>query len=271
MKKNFAHLVLTRFNTAVGGYAPFPKRLDADWLRTRLALFRRYCLPSMETQRNATFQWVIFCDTDSPLWFRKEMASFEPLARSIYVEGALTDERMASLLARDGFASKPYLITTRLDNDDAIACDHLAAVQSEFAEQEREFVTFPVGMQLYRGHLYNMVWSSNPFLSLIEKVGCDGHFSTVCCVSHTRVHSAGRVRSRIRPPAWLQVIHGDNLGNSLRGWPRIRSRSHPGFEIRWPEAEHSDSLAQRMLFTTAAYGTRAKRWLNRHTHVLAGA
>ena len=225
----------------------------------------------METQRNATFQWIIFCDAESPPWFRKGMSTFEPLAYSIYVEGALTDERMVSLLSREGLASKPYLITTRLDNDDAISSDHLAAVQGEFAEQGKEFVTFPVGMQLYRGHLYNVVWSSNPFLSLIEKVGSDGHFSTVCCVAHTRVHSAGRVRSLMRPPAWLQVIHGDNLGNSLRGWPRIRSESHPGFEIPWPDAEYSDSLAQRMLFTAAAYGNRAKRWLSRRTHALAGA
>ena len=71
MSHEFTHLVLTRFNTAVG-YAPSAKRLDSAWLRTRLAMFERYCLPSMAAQRGAAFQWIVFCDAKSPEWFREQ-------------------------------------------------------------------------------------------------------------------------------------------------------------------------------------------------------
>lgn len=262
MSHSFTHLVLTRFNTAVG-YAPSAKRLDSGWLRMRLAMFERYCLPSMAAQRNAIFQWIVFCDAKSPEWFCEKMASFGPLVKTIYVDGWLTDERIAGSVAAADMVSTPYLITTRLDNDDALASGHLAIVQSEFQEQDREFLEFPVGIQSFRGYLYNVYWHSNPFLSLVEKVQKAKRFTTVCCVRHDRVRSAGRIRSLVRSPQWLQLIHGENIGNSLRGWPRLRSRNAPDFEVLWPAEHPSDSLPQRFLFTAAAYGERAKSWMTR--------
>jgi putative rhamnosyltransferase len=262
MTEKFTHLVLTRFNTAVG-YAPSRKRLDSKWLESRLELFERYCFSSMAAQRGAIFRWVVFCDMQSPSWFRARMASFEPLVTPLYVDGSLTDERIASTIANAGLVSTPYLITTRLDNDDGLASHHLATVQNAFHGQDREFVEFPVGIQLFRGHLYTVYWPSNPFLSLIEKVEEGNRFTTVCCVRHDQVRTAGRVRSLIRPPQWLQLLHDDNLGNTLRGWPRIRSRSHPDFRVQWLGAEERDSFSRRMMFSAGAYGDRAKRWLIR--------
>jgi hypothetical protein len=218
----------------------------------------------MAAQRGAHFDWIVFCDMNSPNWFREKMASFEPLVRPFYVDGWLTDERIANTLAEAGLVLTPYLITTRLDNDDALASHHLAAVQSAFHEQDREFVEFPLGIQSFRGHLYTVYWPSNPFLSLIEKVGKGNQFTTVCSVRHDQVRSAGKICSLMRTPQWLQLLHGDNLGNTLRGWPRLKSRGHPDFGVLWPAMEQHDSLPQRMLFSAAAYGDRAKRWLIRH-------
>jgi hypothetical protein len=261
MSQRFTHLVLTRFNTAVG-YAPSARRLDSSWLRTRLAYFERYCLPSMAAQRGASFQWIVFCDAKSPEWFREKMASFEPLLKPTYVDGWLTDEGIARSLA--DMVSTPYLITTRLDNDDALASGHLAIVQSEFREQEREFIEFPVGIQSFRGHLYNVYWHSNPFLSLIESVQKSKRFTTVCCVRHDWVRGAGKIRTLVRSPQWLQLIHGENIGNSLRGWPRLRSRQAHDFEVFWPTDDPSDSLSRRLMYTAAAYAERAKCWTVRH-------
>ena len=258
----FTHLVLTRFNTAVG-YAPSAKRLDSGWLRTRLAMFERYCLPSMAAQRDVSFQWIVFCDAGSPEWFRETMASFQPLVTTVYVDGWLTDERIAGSLAAANMVPTPYLITTRLDNDDALASGHLAIVQSEFREQEREFLEFPVGIQSFRGHLYNVFWHSNPFLSLIEKVQHSKRFTTVCCVRHDQVRGAGKIRSLVRSPQWLQLIHGENIGNSLRGWPRLRSRQAPDFAILWPTEHPPDSLPQRLMISVAAYTERARSWTAR--------
>jgi hypothetical protein len=50
----------------------------------------------------------------------------------VYVDGSLTDEVLAKKVAATGFVTAPYLVTTRLDNDDALAIDHLANIQSAF-------------------------------------------------------------------------------------------------------------------------------------------
>ncbi len=263
---DFTHLILTRFNTAVD-FAPSAKGLDEAWLKERLELFEHYCLPSVAAQRGATFHWLIFCDAASPEWFKEKMSSYGEFVSTFYVEGPATDEVIARSVGRTGLVSRPYLITTRLDNDDAIGSDHLRLVQQEFKQQAREFLVFPFGLQLYRGRLYNSYWRSNPFLSLIEKIREDGSFTTVMCVEHNRVRTAGKVRSIFSAPQWLQVIHGSNLLNSLRGWPRITRLAPSAFSVALPE-QGDDTLLTQLRYSTAAFSARGRRLVEKVATVI---
>lgn len=258
---DFTHLILTRFNTAVG-FAPSAKGLDEVWLKERLQLFELYCLPSVVAQRGATFHWLVFCDAASPEWFKEKMSSYGALVSTFYINGPATDEVIAKSVARTGLVSRPYLITTRLDNDDAIGSDHLRLIQQEFKQQGREFLVFPFGLQLYRGRLYNTYWQSNPFLSLIEKVREDGSFTTVMCVEHNRVRTAGKVRSILSAPQWLQVIHGANLLNTLRGWPRITRLSASAFSVSLPE-QAIDTVITQLGHSVAAFTARGRRLMEK--------
>jgi hypothetical protein len=259
MHKQFTHLLLTRFNTAVD-FAPSARRLETNWLSARLALFEQYCLPSVAGQRGAEFDWLVFFDAATPGWFKEQISTFAPPVKPIFVEGPATDEVIARLVLQTGLVSSPYLITTRLDNDDAISKDHLALVQGAFRRQDREFITFPFGMQSFRSHLYSVYWPSNPFLSLIERVS-DGRPTTVFCVAHDRVGDANKLRKVLCSPQWLQVLHDSNLRNTLRGWPRLGSRSHPKFNVIWPKQGRCDSVGSRFRFSLGAYGARAERVL----------
>lgn len=258
MSRDFTHLLLTRFNTAIA-FAPSPMRLDTEWLTSRLALFEQYCLSSVKAQQNASFRWLVFFDAASPAWFRERIRSLATIFTPVYIEGGATDEVIAASVAATGLVSTPYLITTRLDNDDAIGKNHLALVQKAFCQQKRQFVAFPFGLQSYRGHLYNMYWPSNPFLSLIEAVSPERRFTTVFCVPHNLVRQAGAVRSIVRTPQWLQVVHGANVVNVLGGWPRLKSQSHPDFDVVWPDATGGDSLPARALFSARAFYKRASK------------
>lgn len=255
--REFTHLLLTRFNTSIG-FAPSAKGLDEEWLVARLLLFERYCLPSVTAQRGATFRWLVFCDAASPPWFKEKMSSYGDLFSLVYIEGPATDEVIARSVAATGLVTSPYLITTRLDNDDAIGRDHLRLVQLEFKRQDREFLLFPMGLQLYREKLYYCYWKSNPFLSLVERVKGDGSFTTVMCVAHDRVRTAGKVRNIISSPQWLQVLHGSNLLNTLRGWPRVSGREPSAFSIPLAN-EGSDSFVVRLRYSAAAFGARGQR------------
>jgi hypothetical protein len=263
MPAELTHLLLTRFNTAIN-FAPSARRLERDWLTARLELFERYCLPSVAGQKGADFRWLIFFDEASPDWFKEKISSFEPLVNPLYVAGPATDEVIARRVMQTGLVTTPYLVSTRLDNDDALAYNHLALVQKGFRHQTREFISFPFGFQSFRGHLYNVYWPSNPFLSLIEKVKDGGTATTVFCVAHDRVAHGNRVRKILSPPQWLQVLHDTNCANSLRGWPCLRSRSHPNFPIALPDAS-PDSLASRFRISTQHYVKRANRIVARFT------
>jgi Putative rhamnosyl transferase len=256
---DFTHLVLTRFNTAIG-YAPSAKRLETGWLTARLALFEQYCLPSVAAQRGVEFRWLIFCDSASPPWFKAKISAWDPLITPVYIEGEASDAVLRKHVVQTGLVSAPYLLTTRLDNDDAIARDHLRLVQRAFTGQAREFVTFPRGLQLFRGHLYQVNWPSNPFISLIEAVENKDSITTVFCIAHDHLRKAGAVAHVQASPQWLQVLHTANLANELRGGlPRYHSRSDPGFDVTWPDAAMNDSYLNRLGFSAQAYGKRAAR------------
>jgi hypothetical protein len=262
MPRKFTHLLLTRFNTAVD-FAPSAKRLDTNWLTARLLLFEQYCLPSVAGQEHAEFQWLVFFDDASPAWFKERIASFEPLVKAVYIEGPATDEVIARRVMETGLVSAPYLITTRLDNDDAISRDHLASVQNAFQQQDREFITFPFGLQSFHGHLYNVYWPSNPFLSLVEKVNDGAKVTTVLCVAHDHVSGANKLRKLLRTSQWLQVLHDSNLANTLRGWPRLSGRFHPRFRVAWPEKVAAQSITSRLLFSAQTYAVRASKLIAR--------
>jgi hypothetical protein len=258
LPEDFTHLLLTRFNTAVD-YAPSPRRLESEWLLPRLALFERYCLPSVKAQRGAVFNWLVFCDASSPGWFKDIIAHYAPLVKAIYITGPANDKVIAQEVKSSGFVCSPHLITTRLDNDDAISEDHLSLIQKAFLHQNREFVMFPFGLQLYHGALYHVYWRSNPFLSLIERVGENSELTTVYCVRHDKVAQQEKVRYVSRSAQWLQVLHTANLGNALRGCPKLRPASHPAFDVRWEEDIAHDPLPRRIAASAGSYIGRLRR------------
>lgn len=259
MEKEVTHLVLTRFNTAIG-YAPSRMGLQTEWLTSRLALFERYCLPSVAGQQGAHFQWLVFFDAASPEWFRRKIEEFRTVFRAMYIDGIATDQVVVDSIAAADLVKTPYLLTTRLDNDDAIAKGHLATVERAFRRQEREFLVFPFGLQSFRGHLYNVYWPSNPFLSLVERVQNGDRFTTVMSVRHDLVRDAGPVKQILCSAQWLQILHDANLSNSLRGWPRLKSRSHLDFAVDWPDAAKGDNIARRVKFSVEAYSHRMQRF-----------
>lgn len=239
----FDHLVLTRFNTQVS-YAPGNHRFEDDWLRSRLEPFEAVCLPSMRVQSATGFRWVVLVDIDSPEWFKARMESFAPLVDVVYVTGVVRTEDLAPLLRHAGLVTRPHVITTRLDSDDALSSDHLATVQAQFKGQRRTFIEFPAGYQLMGGSLYATVWRSNPFLSLIESVREDGSFDTAICRPHNQVVKAEDCISLWRSPMWLQSIHATNNESGLKvGVPRLSNAAPRNFNITLSPAPRPDRFA----------------------------
>lgn len=266
---NFQHLIFTRFNLALG--APPP---DERWLRHRFALFERYCLPSLRAQSNQSFRWVVLLDSHTPERYRQRLAAYshwKPL-RPLFIS-QLDQRAIAAALA--GSEDAPYLITTTLDNDDALHCDFVQTLQTEFRRQSFELINFPKGLRLdvRRRKLYRCQLQSNPFVSLIER---NQQPKTILrCLPHSTIESRfGPITDRVSEPLWLQVIHGGNLApTGTWGLQRVRrDRYLRGFELMdppcgpesaaWIAAENL--LAGHMRELAELLSPAQRQWMRQH-------
>ena len=133
-------------------------------------------------------------------------------------------QAVASEMAR-GFS---HLITTRLDNDDAICGTFVDTVQRRFSGQDFQFLNFTNGYIWKEGLLYPARHFSNPFVSLVERAE---KCSTVYCRNHVELDHVGPIEQVTDPAAWLQVVGGRNLSNDAWGITEEPRDLHEQFGI----------------------------------------
>lgn len=141
----FEHLLLTRFNVRRDG--SMQKTPDEAWLAHRFDLFERFCLPSLCAQTCQGFRWIVFFDEATPDSYRSKIEIYAkwPNFQPLYVD-RLSLSDLATVL--EPYVQAPYLITTRLDNDDALSKHFIERLQAQFTYQEFEFVNFADGYTL---------------------------------------------------------------------------------------------------------------------------
>jgi len=211
----FEHFVLTRFNVRTSREQP-GIGCNSRWLSRRFELFEQFCYPSMRAQTVQEFRWLVFFDCSTPTDF---VTRIEEIAASwknfipVFTDDMSVDTVRASI-ARQNAGGTPYLITTRLDNDDAVRVDFLEQVQEQFSGQDRVVVNFMNGLVWKNGRIYSHRDPSNAFASMIE---ANRGPLTVWCRQHPRLSEIAPILQIHGDPAWLQVIHGTNVSNRVRG------------------------------------------------------
>lgn len=218
--REFDHVILTRFSVRFDGW---PAPTD-EWLRYRWAFFCDALASSLSNQTVRDFQWLVFFDTDTPAWLREEISVvspglFEPQFVSTWA-GGVAREAVAEV------SDAPYLITTRIDSDDAVAVQFVADVQACFDRQQALFVNFLCGIQIDRtGAVYRYDEPSNPFISYIEeRVPGELPGTVFLTLAHAETCHLAATLNLVRPPRWVQIIHGTNIANGVRG---LRVRPEP--------------------------------------------
>lgn len=208
----FDHLLLTRFNVRAG-FDNSGRRLDDDWLEHRCNLFEEYCVSSVVGQSCRDFRWLVFFDEQTPRRHRERVEALS--TDGAFVPVYTRDFRRA---LREAVGSRlsgaTHLVTTRIDNDDAIGRDFVKDVQAHFNGQTFEFLTFARGYTWDLRTLFLCEDPLNPFASLIEPAA---DFRTVFCGEHTQLPRLGPVHKVWGKPAWLRVVHGKNVLTRVRG------------------------------------------------------
>ncbi|GGK71224.1 glycosyltransferase [Ornithinimicrobium pekingense] len=208
------HVLLTRFNLPSGGVEARIRASDA-WLERRVALFARYCAPSVAVQAGPRPRWIVYLDPESPGWLVDALSPyvdtglFTPLYRAEVPPATLRADLRAVTRGAD------LLVTTNLDNDDGLAVNFSERVRrAAAASTERRALYLTHGLIKGPEGVYARTDRVNAFCSVVEPAR-----QPVTCWAdwHNRLSRHMPVTELGGPPAWLQVIHGTNVSNRVRG------------------------------------------------------
>ncbi len=238
------HFIITRFN--LRSLDPSSARMiDQAYLAQRLELFERFCLPTVRSQTEQDFKWLVLFADDTPasvkarieaygadwpnfvpVWLPRGSGTVGPLVVGPYLDG-----------------SPQTLLTTRLDNDDGLARDYIEKVRRHEATRERLVLHFPVGYVWHNERIYLDRQEHNAFTTLIEPLpaGNATEYFTIYKGSHSDIERLGRLVNIDEEPSWLQVIHGGNLENYLRGSRQRIDELQRHFAVKVPDGVRRES------------------------------
>ncbi len=217
---DFTHVVMTRFNMPTPGRES-QIRNRPGWLEGRFDLFERYCLPSIaaQTAPRENFHWMIFFDVETPQPFRDRIAECQKVFpfKPYFTEFFQAEGWPRSV--RETLApTTPWLLSTRFDSDDALSSDHVARLQAALAATKpagRVSLNITEGIILEAGRVYAHSHPCNAFASWFEP--WDAEARTCMSINHMRMAEVGPIQQVGGKAGWLQVVHGGNVSNKVRG------------------------------------------------------
>jgi hypothetical protein len=210
LKRKLSYALLTRFNVRIMNRS-VPNR---EWMLHRISLFEEFCLPSVANQTDQDFVWLIFIDKDTdPDLLQRIMALKVVRPFELCLTEGGRRRHFIRPAVKQYIPRADYLVSTRLDNDDAIGKYFIADVKACVTGSTRLWINFRCGLVLSDGGLYKATQESNPFLSLIEPFL---KFRTAFAKGHNRADSLAPIHEPSARPAWMKIIHGQNICNQVR-------------------------------------------------------
>lgn len=225
----YRHFILTRFNLAL--WSKDKNNRDtrtAEWLEQRFQLFETFCLPSVSNQSEKGFKWIVLFGSDTPDSYREKIDQYAAQCKMFvpYFISPLKGRFFASIfknivasLSEEG----DTIVTTYLDNDDALHKDYAKEVKRLSAQAEdKTFISFVYGLQYFTrwGIATRVKYSNNHFISLVEKHRGDegirtvfGYGSRIYVGKHEGTHTL--YVDDPRQPKWAEIIHDTNMGNDI--------------------------------------------------------
>lgn len=238
----FDHYLMTRFNLKNPKWE-FTKNnetlLTEEWMEDRMGLFENFCFPSVVAQTNKNFTWLLYFDTTTPQKYKLRISNLlagHSNIEAFYIDGMTAFYPEIQQLISDRSKSKSHLITSRIDNDDAIHRDFIDEVQKKFKSQDYRAIDIITGYSLQvqptvmlgkKEHIFN------PFISLIEK---NDNPKTVWFNDHHIWKKETRVTQVYHKRLWIAVIHEKNKVNNFNGYD----------DIKWEDLQEDFVLSPKM-------------------------
>ncbi|MCC8145645.1 MAG: putative rhamnosyl transferase [Bacteroidales bacterium] len=229
--ENTNHFILTRFNIRLWTKDKTNRPTQTpEWLKERFRLFEQYCLPSVKNQDCKNFKWIVLFDAETPDLYKKKItdyqSQFEPFIPCfVSAEDAqnfvlIFQEEIKKHLDK----TNNKIITTYLDNDDAIRYDYISEIQKVSARTSpKTFISFTYGLQYFTqlNIATNIRYENNHFISFVEDCSDNSNIKTVQGYgSHYYINQYKETKILyIHQPEkekWIEIIHGSNVDNDIK-------------------------------------------------------
>ncbi|HEY9875737.1 MAG TPA: glycosyltransferase [Candidatus Obscuribacterales bacterium] len=213
--QSFEHYILTVFNVD-RGFDKTNQRNNPEYLEKRFELFELVTVPSITSQTNQNFTWCVFFDKNTPENFKQRAKEILKLTNClpVYVDG---EKQILTFLKERLLSKTQCLVTTNLDNDDALHKNFVKIIHSNFRDEQIYLLNFPLGYMLRKDSLLMREYFSSPFHTIIEPVS--EQLITCLSVPHNQLYSLSLkgvpVYQLSSEPAWLQLVHDTNVSNCL--------------------------------------------------------
>jgi Putative rhamnosyl transferase len=218
------HFIITRFNINLGAYSG--KNISPSWLEHRANLFKEFCIPSVKQQSVQDFSWFVLFDP------RTEKDYLDKIIIDEVIQPIFADNLPSALNQIKSFIHEDtdILISSRLDNDDAIMSEYIKASR-EFSlaiYNQKEVLSIPAvinfssGWELAKDQLFARYYPANHFQSMVSVKTSEKNpdFSMIINYHHSHVHKQFNVVNLVTNiPMWLIVVHAENIGNVVKGNP----------------------------------------------------
>lgn len=223
----FNHFIITRFNLRLWSKDKHnaPVRTE-NWLSKRFELFENYCFPSIKAQTNQNFKWICLFDYETPLKYKEringlniEYPQFCPYFLDINESNDVV-HYLKKIIRGFLVNENEFIITTRIDNDDAFHVDMINEIQKKvlFERDWNTIYCFDYGLQYFKELNFAMKISypNNHFISYVEK--SSDEFYTIMNFNHYFVNKEVRVVNlrNLDKPMWIEVIHESNVDNDVK-------------------------------------------------------
>jgi hypothetical protein len=154
-QERIEHYIITRFSIYTGGKSfngDLTRLFDKRRLETRFLIFETFCLPSILGQTSKNFIWIILIDPLLPKPYLKRLKDAVKGHSMIHLVKYLPHINLNSLSFIEKYVGKistKYVITTRLDDDDALSSDFVKRIQQDCQKRKNKdllFISYPKGL-----------------------------------------------------------------------------------------------------------------------------
>lgn len=238
----FSHYILTRFNLPLSSLQKGQTSAvcKPEYLFYRFSVFEKFCLPSVRNQTCQSFKWLVLFDNNTPESFKQRAAGWHrafpnliPCYLDVDVYGGIlenpcpvndvdTDGPMQQITSRfvtDVIRSMErtlpeWVLTTRLDSDDALHRDLVKVVQGFFLKNPKMMAfdnVFTYKYILDESIIYRYKLINGHYLTLAEKTG--DSFRSVLFCNHLAMDKYVEVQHIYGRTLQTELIHSGNVVN----------------------------------------------------------